>query len=153
MLRALGDAVVTSINVGQFVTPATAVRRFIAVRDESKLPSFPAKPPLVAVVPIVDPETVAGVQSPTFQGEYEVDLTIYAYVGKGDAAEGLCDTLMELRQQLRDLFKGVPLAVSGARNSMAMLNGIAGDLAFLEDKLFNIGLFVSPQTLKFGLRA
>ena len=171
MLVALADAVKAALNAAQvapspvgtwqnpFATPFTAERRFVAVRDPSKLPFFNADPPQaprVVVVPMADGESrLGGGMRAITQGEFEVDVTIYSRVGPGEEGEAACGTLMDLRQQIRDFFKVAPqgggLTVIGSSTARAVLTAIGGEMAFDEGPLYDGGLFVSPQTLKFNI--
>jgi hypothetical protein len=182
MLVSLCDTIVDLLNDAQvteppdptpsekaFVMDFTAVRRFVAIRDPSLIPGgedpdmlggddappAPTLPaPLVAVVPVADPEDLLGGGStPVFFGHYAVDVTIYMRVGKGDAAERVCAMLMDLRQEIREFFKGLKLTVEGFKTGRALLEAVEEAYAFDSDWLKDEGVFASPQRLKFVMTA
>ena len=150
---ALADAVVAALSgapAGTFGQAFTAQRRFATVTDLTTLAESTA--PLVQVVPAVDSEErLGGGATGSFQGDYSVDVVIFARVGVGDAAETACAALMLLRQQIRDSFKRVALTVAGTKTCKAVLSGIDGDPAFGQRALIEWHCFVSAQTLKFRL--
>lgn len=160
MVVALAKAAAAALNAapaGTFGTAFTALVRFVAVRDPAKIPDYgqPARQPaepLVVIVPIVDNETRLG-SGRMFEGDYELDLTIYSRVGSGDAADAACEALFELRQEMRDYLKRTPLSVSGARQAVATLMAVGGSPAFDEAVLWDQGVLASPSTLKFKLAA
>jgi len=149
-LVALADAMVEVIAGIDPAHPFTAARRFAPVADLATLVLNAAA--FVAVIPADDTESrVGGGASGLFQGDYEVDVVIYARVGAGDAAEAACGNLMKLRQQIRDAFKSVAVTVEGQRTTRAILTGVDGSPAFNVARLVNEHCFVSPQTLQFRL--
>lgn len=160
MLVALADAVAGVLNAALSAHPEnfavigwTAVRKFNPIIDLSKANILSnSAPPLVFVRPLDDgAKRLGGGANPQFHGLYRVQLCIYSRVGAGVAAEANCQTLMDLRQQMRDLLTPALLTVTGVRTAKVTLDEFEEVPIFGEATLVNEEVFASGTMLKWAM--
>ncbi len=148
MLIALCDAIAIALNAQKMTLPFKAATFFAPINDLADVKL--GDPVKVYLIPASDPESrMGGGVHPRFNGDYSVDMVIYARVGAGDTAETNCRSLMDLRQQLRDFLKPACFQIQGVRPTKVTLKDIDADPAYGVNVLIDKEVFVSAITLNF----
>lgn len=97
----LADAVKDELNAGAFSQPVTAERVYVPIADLTELSDLK-----VSIAPADHDETLDSRGST--RNEYRIDIGIQKRLADGDKAEQIaeCDTLMALKQDLANHFRG-----------------------------------------------